>query len=362
MEILATSKGYDVLHYHPGLMPGVVSLLKYLWGDDYNGNLSYFKWKYDDNPFSASPLGMVVLYKGEVVGFRGYFETRWQRHGLSDEIIVLCPGDTCVHPDHRMKGLSVIMGNTAKKEYAKKYKLFFNFSSTKKSLPGYQKMGFFPLVKKTYLTRYSLPGLARFIMQEKKIMSPGPRKITFGKFDDILVSDRPRPEDMSTVITRSQAKDKEKISLFQDEAFFRWRFANKRNRYVFYYHIKDNIATGYVVTGMLPGSQRGYILDYAENERGSLQKIFQYIINTKHFDILSTYNFSLNDELSATLNGLGFRTSGILQKIEKYLSGECPLFVRPIKNEFVEEDWFIEGLDVRDIDNWEIKGICSDYL
>jgi len=89
-------------------------------------------WKYDDNPYTESPLGIMALYKGKVVGFRGYFATRFQIKGKNDKIISLCPGDTCVHPDHRRKGLSVAMGNRASEEYSGKYLFFFEFVFDKK--------------------------------------------------------------------------------------------------------------------------------------------------------------------------------------------------------------------------------------
>jgi GNAT superfamily N-acetyltransferase len=115
---------YEILLYHSEFFPQVVDLLKYLLGNDHNTNRDYFKWKYDDNPYTESPLGIMALYKGTVVGFRGYFATRFQIKGKNDKIISLCPGDTCVHPDHRRKGLSVTMGNRASEEYSGKH-LFF---------------------------------------------------------------------------------------------------------------------------------------------------------------------------------------------------------------------------------------------
>lgn len=360
-ESTETAEGYEIVPYGPSMQDGVVDLLKYLWGDNKEGNLSYFKWRYDENPYADSPAGIVALHKGEVAGFRGYFATRWQVAGRNNNIIILCPGDTCVHPAHRLKGLSVKMGKAADREYSMRHKIFFNFSSTKKSMPGYRKMGFYPLVNKSYLTRYSLPGLVRFVLQEKKVIMPDPGRVAFGKFGDVLVSDRPMPGEMSAVIA-GQNQPAGRITLFQGEDFFRWRFNNGRNRYLFYYHIRDGITAGYVVTGMLPGSQRGYILDHAADEKGSLEAIFRHIINADHFDMLSAYDFSLNDSLSSILEELRFKKDGMVQKGERYLQGECPLFIRPIDQRSVEEDWFIEGIDVRDISNWEIKGICSDFM
>jgi hypothetical protein len=64
--------------------------------------------------------------------------------------------------------LSVAMGNLAIKEYNPRYRLFFNTSCTRSSLPGYQKMGFSPLSPKVYLTRYSLLSLIKYILASRK--------------------------------------------------------------------------------------------------------------------------------------------------------------------------------------------------
>ena len=69
---------YEIQHYHFEFYPQVVDLLKYLLGSDNDNNRDYFKWKYDDNPYTEVPLGIVALYQGKVVGFRGYFATRFR--------------------------------------------------------------------------------------------------------------------------------------------------------------------------------------------------------------------------------------------------------------------------------------------
>jgi hypothetical protein len=88
-----------------------------------------------------------------------------------------------------------------------------------------------------------------------------------------------------------------------------------------------------------------------------------YIIRKRHFDILSTWNFNLREDFSQTLESLEFSTTNLLGRIEKKFPSEfpaLPVFVRPVKKIYKEEDWFIEGIDIRDIKNWEINRICSD--
>jgi GNAT superfamily N-acetyltransferase len=335
--------------------------MQFLWGNDTQRNESYFKWKYEDNPYTESPLGIVVLQKGEVVGYRGYFATRLEVDEKTNNFIALFPGDTCVHPDHRRSGLSVAMGNLAIKEYNPRYRLFFNTSCTRSSLPGYQKMGFSPLFPKVYLTRYSLLGLVKHILAARKSLPLSASMIQFGKFDNILVSNQPKPEAMSSLVAAHNHKGRV-IRLSQDEDFFRWRFSNPLNKYVFYYFMKEDIPTAYVVIGISPNNQRGYILDFAGKEISALREIFRYVIRTKHFKLLSIYDFCLDDILRHDLKGLGFKTHGLVRIIERKLHGELPLLIRPTKWSLTESDFFIEGIDLRKIENWSLKPICSDAV
>ena len=351
--------GYDTSPYRPELRSQVVNLLQYLWGDDSDGRLSYFKWKYEYNPYTESPPGIAALYEGQVVGFRGYFATRLKIAGKNDDIIALCPGDTCVHPDHRRKGLSMAMGNMAMKEYARQYKIFLNLTCTRDSLPGYQKMGFLPLAKKVYLTRCTLLGLTKYVLAARASSPLEAGRIPFGRFDHILVSDQPRPAEMHALVA-AQDRGEGKIELFQDEDFFRWRFGNRRSRYVFYYLMKSDVAVGYVVMGVSPNNQRGYILDYAETDGRAIREILSYVIRAKHFDLLSIYNFCLDGIFLPTLKGLGFKTNSLVRIIEKRLHGELPLLVRPVQETYAESDFFIAGIDTRKIENWSLKPICSD--
>ena len=70
-------KGYEIVHYRTELNEQIVDLMQYLWEGDREANLSYFDWKYIDNPSTEQPLGIAALYKGRVAGFRGYFASKW---------------------------------------------------------------------------------------------------------------------------------------------------------------------------------------------------------------------------------------------------------------------------------------------
>ena len=345
---------YKIVPYTPDLLLEVVDLLKYLLGNNFDSNLAYFKWKHHDNPYLKDPLGIVALYNKEIVGFRGYFATKWCFD--NKEQLILCPGDTCVHPDHQRKGLSLAMGYEAMREYTSGYRIFLNLSSNIKSSPGYLKMGFVPLAPKRYFQIFkkrSLINGIRFIMGSKKKSDLTHEAIPLGKFDDIIISRTPESNEMNEVIVN---QDCVKIRLLQDQDFFRWRFKNVRKEYIFYYYKPLDSITGYLVVEVSGDRIRnGNILDYGESDGKAIEKILKYIISSEHFQALTIQNFWANDSLIRIFQRLGFN-----QHSAQHVSSEPPFLIRPVKEKFNEEDWVIEGMDIRDANNWEIKPICSD--
>lgn len=355
--------GYKIGLYRPELLSEVVMLLNDFWGGDYDDNLLYFKWKYHDNPYSDRALGIVALHNDRVIGFRGYFASKWHIPERDRKFLILCPGDTYVDPEHRMAGLSVKMGVRAMEEFESGYQVFLNTSASGKSLPGYLRMGFIPLADKTFLKRYSIVNLIfrKYLFTEKKRAEASESRIKYGTFDDIIVSESPRPEEMSAVISNRKA-DSNMITLFQDEKFFRWRFNNRNNRYGFYYFKKNNIIKGYAVILVSDNNWNGLIVDYEESCEGALRKILRYIIQKNHVDMLTILNVGLNGSFYKNLKDSGFRADNLMAKREIKKHGIFPFLIRPVKKHCIENDWIIQGLDIRAIRNWNIKWICHDAL
>jgi GNAT superfamily N-acetyltransferase len=350
---------YDIIHYRPEFKLQVVDLLQILWGHDLDSNLGYFRWKYEANPAAEFPLGIVALYQGRPVGFRGYFAVRFRIDGAGERITILFPGDTCVHPDHRRLGLSVAMGNLAMSQYAPAYPFFLNMTCNKESLPGYLRLGFRPLAQKAYLTKHSFLGLVRYLGAGKHIAPLAATRMRLGESGEILVTDAARPEEMAALPAEGDGGDR-KIRLCQDESFFRWRFSSGRRRYLFYYLMAGDVTVGYVVMGVSRNNRRATILDYSEGNRPAVGQILSEVIRARHFDLLSIYRFSLDGGWLKTLKGLGFRVNSLARCIDKALHGELPVLIRPVKQCYSEADFLVQGIDLARIENWSLKPICSD--
>jgi len=352
---------YDIIRYRSELASEVTELLSDFWGGDPEVNRAYLRWKYEDNPYTDRPLAFVAVHGGKVKGFRGYFALRWHIPQTDFRIVVLSPGDTFVHPDHRRTGLSVAMGKTAMKAYEREYKVFLNLSATESSVPGYLKMGFVPLVPKIYLNQYTFRGLMRFVLARKTQSWAPQREIRLGEFGSVVVSDQPRPEEMAQIVSRQQW-DRPRLAPFKDEVFFQWRFNNKLKKYMFYYCSKEHTTAAYMVVRLSPNGHRGYIIDEAFCDERAMESMLRVALEHKHFDVFSIYDLRLDKDIVQSLKGLGFRAGGLMRLFEKRTRGEWPLLVRPVKQEYSEDDWFVKGMDVRQAENWHIREICSDNV
>jgi len=356
-------KKYEIINYRNEFFTEVVDLQKYLWPNYESSARRYLKWKFEDNPLTKKPFAIVALYKNKVVGFNGFFATRWRIGNKNDKILMLSPADICVHPDHRKKGLFTAMTMLAAEEYEKTpYKTFIGLSINTSSGAGYKKMGWPKIADRTSLRQHNLIGLINWFLISKTGRGFYKHQISYGKFGNIEISNKSKPEGMAAVIVKQKPPDN-KIALFKDTSFFKWRFQNIRRSYTFYYHLNNRIIDGYVVIETADKSTSGHIVDYAETENGVIYELLRYVIAKKHFDILSVWNINLRKDIYRTLKNLNFSRKNLLGKIEKKFPSEFPMlpvFVRPVKKTVKEEDWFIEGIDIRNINNWEINGICSD--
>jgi hypothetical protein len=276
-------------------------------------------------------------------------------------LTVLVAGDTCVHPDFRRKGLSVLMGIGAIKTFSSDYSLFLNMTTTAPSLPGYLKLGFQPMTRKAYLSQYTFPGLTRYLWTYKKQSRIKNSKTSLGTFGPVIVSEQAKPEAMTRICTY------EKIStpcfrLLRDEAFFKWRFLNPFKTYRFYYFSRNSELAGYLITGFSPNARRGYILDFADIDGESVIHLLKHMIQNKDFDILSLYHFSMEDTRRTKIQDLNFKATGFVRSLERKKTGELPVLVRPLVRSPCESDWKIAGLDVRNIKNWQMNEIFSDSV
>jgi hypothetical protein len=274
-------------------------------------------------------------------------------------VVVLAAGDTCVDPDHRRRGLSAQLGRFAARELSGRFPVFLNLSCGANSYPGYIRLGFSPVAPKTYLHRYRLFALARALIDARSIRPLAAARIGFGRSGDVVVSERPDPGAMAAIASREEPAGF--LTLERAEPFFAWRFRNPLRKYVFYYLVQDDHTRAYVVAGVSPSNRRGYLLDWAGLDDGSVAALIRFIVRSGHFGVLSVLGLGVRGAVASELKREGFRHAALLTRIERRVDGGVfPMLVRPVTPDPDERDWFVAGLDLRKIDSWSIRGICSD--
>ncbi len=363
-----TDTGYEIAHFRPEHEAQVLEVLKELWTHDYETRAKLFRWKYLENPRADGPLGIVALHNGRVVGVRGYFADRFVLDGHNDDIGILHPGDTCVDPDHRNKGLSVAMGKLAMQYDTSRYRLFMNMTCSKNSLPGYLQLGFRPLAKKVRLMQHGrnpFRWLLHIWLRRPKARIARPLaagRVEFGRFGNILVTDSPLPAEMASIV-EAQGHATAVLRLHQDQAYFAWRYRNPVQKYVFYFLLDGDVVRGYVAVGVSANNLGGEILDHGGRDDLAVREILSHIDRSRHFMALSVFSYGVDERLMNVLTDLRFSAVHSLQSFLKKGSAEklaFPILIRPTAKSFTEEEFMIDGIDLRKIDSWQLKPICSD--
>ena len=336
----------------------VAELLCHLTGDDASRNHHYLTWKYLENPFVERPLGIVAVAGPVIAGFRGYLATPWHIPDSGYQTLVITPGDTCVHPEHRRRGLSVEMGRLAMRELHPDHRIFLNMTANSSSVPGYLRMGFAPLHDKSRLILISLSRLARDLPRGRG--SPL-ESFEFGEFGDILVSPDPLPEELGRV-AMDPASAEARLTPLSDDRFFRWYFRAPGARHVFYYAREHGRVTGYVVLRVAAPGRPASIIDYSRRSFDAIAHILRFLARSRPFGLIWIYSFTPDPELRRLLHALGFRGNGPIERMRRRMNRVWPLLVRPIKEQPEAEDWYVEGLDIRAISSWQIPEIRSDTI
>lgn len=352
----------EIAHYQPDHLNGVLEVLSELWPYDRDTRARLFQWKYVENPYAERPLGIVALDAGRVVGFRGYFAERFEQGG--GVIGVLHTGDTCVSPSHRNRGLSVAMGRLAMQYDPERYGFFLNLACSKSSLPGYLALGFRSLAPRVLLQhrgrnplRWAAGAWAKFSKHRAPLDG-----IRLGRFGKVLVTDAPRPKSMAAVIA-AERHDTPALRLMQDLAFFEWRYRNPVNRYLFYHLAGDDRDRGYLVVDVSPNGRSAQILDFGARDDGALQELLAHACESGDFMALSVLSYCLDARVLRIVQDLGFVPVHAPRMLLRRGSVEelaLPVLIRPIAKSFGDEAFRVGALDIRRLEHWRLKPICSD--
>jgi len=306
--------------------------------------INSFKWFYYQCPYinesEKIPLFISINENNKVVGIRGFFTLKY--HFNNESFYSLGASGAYVHSDYRKFGVFNKLNNLALSEIEKdkNIKLFLNLSSNNKSTPGYLKLGWEKMPIKTYLYRYNY---FKFFKKNKNNFSSS------YKGYDIVVSIK----DFEKEIEVFNFDDNSKFSLLRDKDYFRWRLNNPlQNNTILIKVLKNNKVVAYAILNE-SSNQNFRLYEYKYINIDSFKILIKYILNNTSYNLLSVWALSRNhEELSVFFkNGFVHFNERMYKAIGK---PKMPALVRPNKVNINNNDWYLYGKDIRDINNWDL--------
>jgi hypothetical protein len=356
-------QNYEIRSYHPDFKTQIINLERFLWGENVKENISYFDWKYEKNPYSKEIIGTVGLYKGRVVSFNGFPVSKCFLGGRKKFFYTISSSDSCVHVNHRRKGLHTAMVSFINQKYKKsKVKVMTGFSGNFASTASKLKLGWVPIVKRRYFQRYNYWGFVkRNIFKKLNIKLTNTQNI-LGKYGKIEVTQKVNFIAMANLKEKIPI-NKNIIYLCQDLDFFKWRFLNPKVNYIFYYAWNGSKLEGYLVMKYSKKIMSAKIIDYAYIDIRVFQEILYFIINQRCFSLLSILDINLDEDLVKALYNFGLHQRDLIARLvtkKRKINKDRYLLLKPLKDEKQEDYWYINNLDIRKIENWKLTEICSD--
>lgn len=337
--------------YSPEHKEEAMQLLQLLWSHlDERGQHELFAWRYENNPFAENPWVYLAMDENKVVGFRGFVPQNFI-FGQNKELKGFTPADAIVHPGYRRKGVLTKLNEAFFEDIDRSFSgsgLIYNLSSNKYSTPGYLKQHWQATNgTKRFALRTSIPNY--FIIKTKRKIKTDEDTVFIRKKGwRVEISNSLRAKEMAHCY--ENCRPREKISNMRDERYFRWRYSYLTNDYFFSYLFDDDVLKAYLVIRKVSDYQ--YLLwEYAVPGFKELKSLVRIAMRKRTIPFLRSW--ALSGSETSLLAKCGFVAAPV--RLWQFLGKErLPVLVRPLERDPGESDFFLDALDIREIDHWQL--------
>ena len=330
-------------------------LLQYLWKEDSSERKQHFHWEYIKNVnCKDKPLAVIAVDDNDnVVGFRGYYIMSFYVNNIKQRIAFFA--DTVVSPTVRRQGI-FSKTTSASFEYLKMngIKIIANLTPSWPPYYGYKKLGFVDLSEFKSVYKW---GFTSLLQQKvlKKERSLDIKMVEEKLGNSRLVIDRVLPD---IVINSFKKKDcMDKIASIKDSENIIWKTKNPHSNYVYVYTMDENHEVDTFFWFKTSDNYVFHLGYFFASDKKKAKKTFKIFMKKIKPAAIAAWSFALNDEDKDLLSYLGFNAIPFINKIRK----NPPVIVRSLQqNEKGEIDWIVNGLDIRDVNNWLLSKYDGD--
>jgi GNAT superfamily N-acetyltransferase len=318
---------YEIVPYDAGLKGQIADLQRHLWGGDADTNMAYLEWKYEHNPYWATPLIYLATSGGRVVGMRGMFGSAWEIG--AETFPIPCADDLVIAPDHRNRGLASLLMRASFDDLARRgheYALSLSpgpVTQVMLLVSGWGRVGpMRPLqrrrsasvLRRVHAGLNEVPALWRLADALSRLRPPRP---PFSRLDrgggprrppgsrEISLERAPRVAAMADLVRRLGHDGR--VRHVRDERYLAWRFQNPLHEYRFLFGDGDGLEGYLVLQAYRMDRSRGVnIVDWEGTTSRIRADLLQAVIDWGGFENLSIWTATLSDEVLGLLSAAAF--------------------------------------------------------
>lgn len=371
------SGSYEVVKYRPQDKARVAELQMDLWSSDRSLNTAYLEWKYENNPYLDEIPIYLAVSRGEIVGMRGFFGSRWEAGRPRRETSVRCGDDLVICTAHRNKGVFTLMMRAAMADLRASGDAFaLTLSAGTATTLGSLTMGWksigqtLPtqwLSRRTRLLRTVQRPIQRIpLLRRGAAWLPALRPSrVFGHLDAnrqamssavgaVTLAREARPQAMADLVEALGTDGR--IRHVRDCRYFSWRFANPLNEYRFLYAGGETL-TGYLVLRRCRSDRFDpscvHISDWEAVDGRVRKQLLHAAIEWGNFSQMLTWTATLSEETVRILCEAGFS-----RPVPSARGTPCVL-VRPYALDGTPQDQTLGGRPFLDSSSWDLRMLYS---
>lgn len=364
----------EIVRYRPAHKLQVAKLQTNLWTSDAELAMRYLEWKYEENPYAQEPLIYLAFYGGELVGMRGFYQSRWELGSPREAYPILVADDAAIVPSHRNRRLATLIMRAALEDLARSgHEYIFNLSGSPVTVVSSLAMGWKsagPLEAISLETGLNLARQGRQLLkrmsfvhryaESRFLRSPAERdpfsyldRMSSRKNADAISIEREaRPDAMAELVSRLGHDGR--IRHVRDREFLAWRFRNPLSVYRFLYWGTSPL-DGYMVLkcqhSTAPNPARVRIVDLEATSPSIRSELLDAAIDLGRFRELFAWSTTLSDETRKHLSMRGFKPA----ELDLRARGWPCVLVRSVSPRPDESKWMLGHYRLTDLADWDMR-------